>query len=189
VTTDGDRSGGVRLSVRGGGKDDKKEAVREEGEKQEDGKEIKEKEVRGLGLSFKDPFSSTPGFDSGFGYSSFSAPASWMRRRVVDSPSSPALPTLISTSADTKGKQQDDDTAEEMSKRDSLSPTSAPTPTSVSPTTTSTPVAPRKHISKLPHLSNLSSPRSTLPPSLSTTHPYTGNTHITPSCTSGSLTH
>jgi hypothetical protein len=192
VTTDGDRSGGVRLSVRAGGNERAKEEEKEDQEKKR-----QKKEVRGLGLSFKDPFSSTPGSGLGFeyGYGSFSAPATLAGGGVDASPTSPASPAspsqLDPSVAATKDKNQgSENTTEEMSKRDSLSPTSTSasilSPTSIPLFPSSIPIAPRKHISKLLHLS---SPRRSLPPSPSTTHPYTGNTHITPSCTSGSLTH
>lgn len=176
----------------------------------ESGHEEKKKEIQGLGLglSFKDPFSSTLGSGSGSGSGIMSAvsgiPVSGQTTPRVKSfgdvgeaasPISPNpriyTPTTASTTFSATTRKQQEKDAEGTPKRDSLSPdgTSSFSPTSV-PSTIAIPAtrpsSSSKPFSRIPHLRT---PPSTLPPSPSRIHPYTGNVHITPSCTSGSLTH
>jgi hypothetical protein len=171
------------------------------------GHEDIKQEIKGLGLSFKDPFSSTLGSGSGSGsgiVSSISGiPGSGQTtprvRNFGDvgeaaSPISPRprfyTPTATSTTTFTYNatyhqaqRPESEKTAEGTSKRDSLSPTSA---SSTKAIPASKPPSSSKPISRIPHLR---SPPSILPPSPSTAHPYIGKVHITPSCTSGALTH
>jgi hypothetical protein len=128
VSTDGDRSDGVRLSVKRTDEAEERPGELQKGEEKQ--------EVMGLGLSFKNPFSSTP-------------------------------------------------------KRDSLSPISTSIPTSLSTSIPPTTISfPHSILSHLPHhLTPTHTTTTLLPPSPKQTHPYTSNTHITPSCTYGALTH
>jgi hypothetical protein len=176
------------------------------------GHEEEKKEIKGLGLSFKDPFSLTLGSGSGSGsgiVSSISGiPGSGQKTPRVRSfgdvgeaasPISPrprfytptATSATISTSTAINGRRHErENTAKVTPKRDSLSPDGSSSfsfnPTSASFTIVNPPKLSSKPISKIPYLR---SPTSTLPPPPSTIHPYTGNVHITPSCTSGALTH
>lgn len=183
----------------------------------ESGNDEEKNEVKGLGLSFQDPFSSTPEFDpdcgaissnssipvsgstkprvkSGVGVRSPTSPIS-PRPRFYTPTSTPTTPTFAiaftSIATNSKNQQQAEDTKEETPKRDSLSPNLSPTTVtpSAKPTFPSTATT-RSHSSRIPHLKYRHlSPASALPPSPCSVHPYTGTMHVTPSCTVGALTH
>lgn len=185
-------------------------------EARENSKERSKTEIRGLGLTFKDPFSSSilgsgseaALYISGSGVSSSESAIPRLKSVHVTSPTSLTTPrshvhapNFHSNAIAAKGgKRQEKQTAggkgKETPKRDSLSPPLSPISVPSFHTSASSLPAAKPIVSKIPHLTklpnlryrHLSSP-STLPPSPSTTHPYTGNTHITPSCTLGSLTH
>lgn len=178
------------------------------------GKEETKQEVKELGLSFKDPFSSIlgsgfePGVSSGIpvcgseisrvrSIADVCSPTSPIspRPRIYTPTSTATTPTFTTAFAtiikNSEHQQQAQGTGEETPKRDSLSPMLSPTSATPSPKPTfSSPATPKNHVSKIPRLRyrHLGTP-STLPLTLSSMHPYTGNTHITPSCTVGSLTH
>jgi hypothetical protein len=179
VSTDGNSNGGVRLSVKW------------------EGRKYEKTELQGLGLKFKDPFSSSLGSEFGIGVYSpvdgFTSSIAVSRIPGVHgkgdatssaSPISRSLRVYTPTIAVAKDRAQQ---AEDTPKRDSLSPVSSKPTASISPTPI--PISPHPIFLRMPHHLTPSHTTTQLLPSPKQTHPYTSNTHITPSCTYGALTH
>ncbi|KAI5271976.1 hypothetical protein E4T47_04781 [Aureobasidium subglaciale] len=110
---------------------------------------------------------------------------------TISSPQSPRSTSIISPTTSTP-------TADPTSarKHDSLSPTSPTSANNPSETSILTPISSLalRNNFKTPVLSPFKhnrhlSPPTALPPSPSTLHPHISKTHITPSCTTGALTH